>query len=331
MLAWWRGRGRRARPRGSPWGPGRGLPASPAVWQSARCFRGHSGRASALRPPLLPPAPGPGLPRPAPRAPLPAALSASRCDCRMPSASALVVAVLCLQLACALPGGDGRSYGCGRRGRGGLPDPGGHRAQRPRGKGLSLGTGTRPPWGPHHAWGWQWPQEGLLEGQVLPTGSGPCLCPSLGEGVEGCGAVSLGWGPLHWGVGQPRPARPAAAATRGGRSHEEREDSGNVPRAPASPLDGRSVAPWHLGQACLEGGWCPGGTRLSTSGRGGCQPAVPWTHLSRRTGEPQRACPVGSRPGPQCPCGLTHTGNPRAACSVDAGAVSRRLGLRAVV
>lgn len=331
MLAWWRGRGRRARPRGSPWGPGRGLPASPAVWQSARCFRGHSGRASALRPPLLPPAPGPGLPRPAPRAPLPAALSASRCDCRMPSASALVVAVLCLQLACALPGGGWTELRVWSAWPGRAARPRWAPGSAPSGEGAELGDGDKAAVGSSPRVGLAVPQEGLLEGQVLPTGSGPCLCPSLGEGVEGCGAFSLGWGPLHWGVGQPRPARPAAAATRGGRSHEEREDSGNVPRAPASPLDGQSVAPWHLGQACLEGGWCPGGTRLSTSGRGGCQPAVPWTHLSRRTREPQRARPVGSRPGPQCPCGLTDTGNPRAACSVDAGAVSRRLGLRAVV
>lgn len=244
MLAWWRGRGRRARPRGSPWGPGRGLPASPAVWQSARCFRGHSGRASALRPPLLPPAPGPGLPRPAPRAPLPAALSASRCDCRMPSASALVVAVLCLQLACALPGGDGRSYGCGRRGRGGLPDPGGHRAQRPRGKGLSLGTGTRPPWGPHHAWGWQWPQEGLLEGQVLPTGSGPCLCPSLGR-------VSRAVGPSAW-AGDPCTGEWASPGRLGPQQQPHGADGvtrkgrirGTCPELPPAPwMGGR----WHPG------------------------------------------------------------------------------------
>lgn len=76
--------------------------------------------------------------------PLPAALSALHCDCRMPSASALVVAVLCLQLACALPGGGGDGRSCGGAARPRWAP--GLRALR--GRGLGLGTGTRPPWGP---------------------------------------------------------------------------------------------------------------------------------------------------------------------------------------
>lgn len=191
-------------------------------------------------------------------------------------------------------------------------------AQCPQGKGTELGDGDKAAWGrsSHHAWGWQWLQEGLLEVQVLPTGSRPCLCPLVGGGHQGLWGRQPGLGTPALGSG---PAQVGSACSS---SHTEwtepRGKGGFGERVLSScqPLGwavGGTLAPW----AGLAGGqlvlwglarqW--GGTRISTVGRGawGMGLAGPvWGPPASRllgtppccTWEPQRARPVGSPPWP---------------------------------
>lgn len=182
-------------------------------------------------------------------------------------------------------GGDGRSCGCGRRGQGGLPGPGGHRAQCPRGKGLSLGTGTRPLWGP-------------LTMRGVGSGlrrSRSCLCPSLEEGVEGCGAVSLGWDPCtgEWAspgrVGPQQQPHGADGATRKGRIR------GTCPDLLPAPRMGDRWHPGTLGGLVWRVAGALGAPGSAPRGVGAAsQPSRPLdTPLP-----PHRGAPAGT------PCGL---------------------------
>lgn len=222
-------------------------------------------------------------------------------------------------------------------------------AQCPQGKGTELGDGDKAAWGrsSHHAWGWQWLQEGLLEVQVLPTGSRPCLCPLVGGGHQGLWGRQPGLGTPALGSG---PAQVGSACSsshtewtepRGKGGFGERVLSSCQPLgwavggtlAPWAGLAGGQLVLWGLARQWGGPGSAPWGVgRGAWAWRGRCggrQPAVSWAHLPAAPGSPSGHALWGRRPGP--PVSLWPEGpqDPGEARSAGTGAVSRRPGLRA--
>lgn len=318
VVAW---PGLRARPWGSPRGPGRGAPTLLATWRRAQGFR-----ASAAQVPTLGPGPLPsGHPSSSRR--LVQGLSsrvalAPRCPLRCLHRTVTAACPsLCSRGRRVVPaarvrpawGGDGRSCGCGWCGWGGLPGPGGHRAQCPQGKRTELGDGDKAAWGrsSHHAWDWQWLQEGLLEVQVLPTGSRPCLCPLVGGGHQGLwgrqpglGTPALGSGPAQLGSARSS-SHTEWTEPRGKGGFGERVLSSCQPLgwavggtlAPWAGLAGGLLVLWGLARQWGGPGSAPWGVGRGPGGSAWGPPASRLLGTPPRcTWEPQRACPVGSPP-----------------------------------
>lgn len=111
-----------------------------------------------------------------------------------------------------------------------------------------MGTGTRPPWGPHHAWGWQCLRRGSWRARSCPQAPGPAFALRWGRASRAVGPSAWAGDPCtgEWAspgrLGPQQQPHGADGVTRKGRIR------GTCPELPPAPWMGSRWHPGTLGR-----------------------------------------------------------------------------------